>query len=87
MAEVARRTNAPAPASIPTPSARGNSIKLRNVRLFNGKHSEVTPFLSEIKRNIEFNAASFPDDHAKILFVGLNLKDGIPVEWFNQLER
>ncbi|KAG6823078.1 hypothetical protein H0H92_011478, partial [Tricholoma furcatifolium] len=87
MHEVARRPNvvaAPEPA-IQTP--RGNTIKLRNVRVFNGKHREVTPFLSEVQRHIEFAPASFPNDHSKVLFVGLNLKDGILVEWFNQLER
>ncbi|KAF5384867.1 hypothetical protein D9615_000927 [Tricholomella constricta] len=89
MAEVARRpvVQAPPPPVLSNPPPRGNSIKLRNARIFNGKHSEVTPFISEIKRLIEFNASSFPDDHTKVLFVGLNLKDGIPVEWFNHLEQ
>ncbi|KAF5367277.1 hypothetical protein D9615_010460 [Tricholomella constricta] len=87
MAEVARRPVVQAaPPALSNPPPRGNSIKLRNARIFNGKHSEVTPFISEIKRLIEFNASSFPDDHTKVLFVGLNLKDGIPIEWFNHLE-
>ncbi|KAF5387625.1 hypothetical protein D9615_000718 [Tricholomella constricta] len=87
MAEVARRPVVQAaPPALSNPPPRGNTIKLRNARIFNGKHSEVTPFISEIKRLIEFNASSFPDDHTKVLFVGLNLKDGIPIEWFNHLE-
>ncbi|KAG6824623.1 hypothetical protein H0H93_001816, partial [Arthromyces matolae] len=87
MHEVARRPNVVAASEPAIPIPRGNTIKLRNARLFNGKHNEVTPFLSEIQRHIEFAPASFPDDHSKVLFVGLNLKDGIPVEWFSQLER
>ncbi|KAF5382123.1 hypothetical protein D9615_004195 [Tricholomella constricta] len=66
MAEVARRPVVQAaPPALSNPPPRGNTIKLRNARIFNGKHSEVTPFISEIKRLIEFNASSFPDDHTK----------------------
>jgi hypothetical protein len=64
----------------------GSSVKLRNPRVFNGKHEEVVPFLSEVQRIVEFHPVSFPDDHRKILFVALYLKDGIPIEWFNHLE-
>jgi hypothetical protein len=63
-----------------------SSVKLRNPRVFNGKHEEVVPFISEVQRIIEFHPVSFPDDHRKILFVALYLKDGIPIEWFNHLE-
>ncbi|RDB14615.1 Retrotransposon-derived protein PEG10 [Hypsizygus marmoreus] len=83
MREVAHRPVIAAPTSA---APRGSTVKLRNARIFSGKHAEVTPFLSEIKRIIEFNSASFPDDHTKVLFVGLNMKDGIPIEWFNHLE-
>jgi hypothetical protein len=86
MAEVACRPVIQAPAQQAPSVFHGNSVKLRNARLFSGKHAEVTPFLSEVKRIIAFNPASFPDDHSKILFVALNLKDGIPVEWYNHLE-
>ncbi|RDB20221.1 Retrotransposon-derived protein PEG10 [Hypsizygus marmoreus] len=82
MREVAQRPVIAAPSSAP----RGSTVKLRNARIFSGKHADVTPFLSEVKRIIEFNTISFPDDHTKVLFVGLNLKDGIPVEWFSHLE-
>ncbi|GLB44446.1 hypothetical protein LshimejAT787_1700730 [Lyophyllum shimeji] len=85
MQEVARRPVIEAPALTSAP-LRGNTVKLRNARIFSGKHTDVTPFLSEIKRIIDFNPASFADDFSKVLFVGLNLKDGIPVEWFNHLE-
>jgi hypothetical protein len=64
----------------------GSGVKIRNPRLFNGRHEEVTPFLSEVQRIIEFHPISFPDDHRKVLFVALYLKDGIPVEWFNHIE-
>ncbi|GLB42514.1 hypothetical protein LshimejAT787_1105290 [Lyophyllum shimeji] len=85
MQEVARHPVIEAPALTATP-LRGNTVKLRNARIFSRKHMDVTPFLSEIKRIIDFNPASFVDDRSKILFVGLNLKDGIPIEWFNHLE-
>jgi Retrotransposon gag protein len=68
------------------PRVNGSSVKLRDPRLFSGKHEEVVPFLSEVQRIIEFHPSSFPDDHRKVLFVALYLKDGIPVEWFNHLE-
>ena len=64
----------------------GSSVKVRNPRMFSGKHEEVTPFLSEVNRIIQFNAVSFPSDNHKVLFLALYLKDGIPVEWFNHLE-
>ena len=64
----------------------GSSVKLRNPCTFNGWHKEVVPFLSEVQRIIEFHPTSFPDDHRKVLFVALYLKDGVPVEWFNHLE-
>jgi hypothetical protein len=73
------------PTAQPT-RVNGSSVKLRDPRLFNGKHEEVVPFLSEVQRIIEFHPSSFPDDHKKVLFVALYLKDGIPVEWFNHLE-
>jgi hypothetical protein len=64
----------------------GSSVKVRNPRMFSGKHEEVSPFLSEVNRIIQFNAVSFPSDNHKVLFLALYLKDGIPVEWFNHLE-
>ena len=68
------------------PRINGSSVKIHDPRLFNGKHDEVVPFISEIQRIIKFHPASFPDDHKKVLFVVLYLKDGNPVEWFNHLE-
>lgn len=68
------------------PRSSSSTVKLRNPRIFNGKHEEVVPFLSEVQHIIEFHPISFPDDHRKVLFVALYLKDGIPVEWFNHLE-
>lgn len=65
----------------------GGTVKVHNPRMFNSKYEEVTPFLSEIHRIIEFNAVSFSTDHHKVLYVGLYLKDGIPIEWFNHLEQ
>lgn len=70
----------------PSPLKLGGTVKVRNPRMFNGKHDEVTPFLSEVKRIIEFNSVSFPTDRHKVLFLGLYLKDGVPIEWFNHLE-
>lgn len=67
-------------------SRLGSSVKVRNPRMFTGKHEEVTPFLSEVNRIIQFNAISFPTDNHKVIFLALYLKDGIPVEWFNHLE-
>ena len=64
----------------------GSSVKVRNPRMFSGKHEEVTPFLSEVNRIIHFNSVSFPTDNHKVIFLALYLKDGIPVEWFNHLE-
>lgn len=64
----------------------GSSVKVRNPRMFSSKHEEVTPFLSEVNRIIQFNAVSFPTDNHKVIFLALYLKDGIPVEWFNHLE-
>ncbi|KAG6862980.1 hypothetical protein C0991_009027 [Blastosporella zonata] len=86
MHEVARRPNVVAATEPIIQTPQGNTIKLRNVCLFNGKHNEVTPFLSEVQRHIEFASGSFPNDHSKVLFIGLNMKDGILVKWFNQLE-
>ena len=63
-----------------------STVKLRNPCTFNGRHEEVVPFLSEVQRIIKFHLASFPDNHQKVLFIALYLKDGIPVEWFNHLE-
>ncbi|GLB40089.1 hypothetical protein LshimejAT787_0705990 [Lyophyllum shimeji] len=85
MQEVAHRPVIEAPALTSAP-LHSNTVKLRNARIFSGKHTDVTPFLSKIKRIIDFNPASFIDDRSKILFVGLNLKDGILIEWFNHLE-
>ena len=65
----------------------GSSVKVRNPRMFTGKHEEVTPFLSEVHRIIQFNAVSFPTDNHKVIFLALYLNDGIPVEWFNHLEK
>ena len=67
-------------------SKLGSSVKVRDPRMFSGKHEEVTPFLSEVNRLIQFNSVSFPTDNHKVLFLALYLKDGIPVEWFNHLE-
>lgn len=74
------------PASASEPHSNGNSIKLWNPHTFNSQHKEVIPFLSEVQCIIKFHPASFPDDHWKVLFVTLYLKDGIPIEWFNHLE-
>ncbi|KAG5334804.1 hypothetical protein C0989_003039 [Termitomyces sp. Mn162] len=70
------------------PVIHGSHVKLRNAGIFSGKHGDVTPFLSEVKHIIQFHSISFPDDHAKVLYVSLHLhlKDGIPIEWFNHLE-
>ena len=65
----------------------GSSVKVRNPRMFNGKHEEVTPFLSEVNYIIQFNSVSFPTDNHKVIFLALYLSDGIPVEWFNHLEK
>jgi hypothetical protein len=65
----------------------GSSVKVRNPRMFTGKHEEVVPFLSEVNRIIQFNSVSFPTDNHKVLFLALYLNDGIPVEWFNHLEK
>ena len=59
---------------------------MRNPRVFNGCHEEVIPFLLEVQQIIEFHPSSFPDDHQKVLFVVMYLKDGILIEWFNHLE-
>ena len=64
----------------------GSSVKVRNPRMFSGKHKEVTPFLGEVNHIIQFNSVSFPTNNHKVLFLALYLKDGIPVEWFNNLE-
>jgi len=58
----------------------GTSVKVRNPRMFNGKHEEVLPFLGEVNHIIQFNAVSFPTDNHKVIFLALYLKDGIPVE-------
>ena len=74
------------PQAQPDAPRLGSSVKVRNPRMFSGKHEEVTPFLSKVNRIIQFNAVSFPSDNHKVLFLALYLKDGIPVEWFNHLE-
>ena len=74
------------PAAAPEVRNSNNSVKLRNPCTFNGRHEEVVPCLSEVQRIIEFHPSSFPDDHRKVLFVAMYLKDGIPIEWFNHLE-
>ncbi|KAG6815632.1 hypothetical protein H0H87_012777 [Tephrocybe sp. NHM501043] len=56
MHEVAQHSNVLAAIEPTIQIPQGNSIKLHNVQVFNGKH-------------------------------GLNLKDGIPMEWFNQLKQ
>ena len=63
-----------------------SSVKARNPHMFSGKHEEVTPFLSKVNRIIQFNSVSFPTNNHKVLFLALYLKDGIPAEWFNNLE-
>ncbi|KAG6840567.1 hypothetical protein H0H87_012074 [Tephrocybe sp. NHM501043] len=73
----------PVPADPVPRNSHGSTVKLCSIRLFNGKHAEVTPFLSEVKCTIEFHAVSFPENHTKVLFVGMNMKDRLPVEWFN----
>ncbi|KAG6849840.1 hypothetical protein H0H87_002426, partial [Tephrocybe sp. NHM501043] len=60
--------------------AHGSHVKLRDARIFNGKHNDVTPFISEVKCIIKFHPPSFPDDHSKVLYIGLHLKDGLPIE-------
>ena len=65
----------------------GLSVKVHNPRMFNGKHEEVTPFLSEVNHIIQFNSVSFPTDNHKVIFLALYLSDGIPIEWFNHLEK
>ena len=72
------------PAAIPK---LGSSVKVRNPRMFTGKHEEVTPFLSKVNHIIQFNVVSFPTDNHKVIFLALYLQDGIPVEWFNHLEK
>jgi hypothetical protein len=64
----------------------GGTVKVRNPRMFNGRHEEVTPFLSELHRIMEFNPASFQTDYQRVMFAALYLKDGVPVEWFGHLE-
>ena len=63
-----------------------SSVKVHNPCMFSGKHKEVTPFLSKVNRIIQFNSVSFPTNNHKVLFLTLYLKDGIPAEWFNNLE-
>lgn len=65
----------------------GSSVKVRNPWMFTGKHKEVTPFLSKVHHIIQFNAVSFPTNNHKVIFLALYLNDGIPVEWFNHLEK
>lgn len=65
----------------------GSFIKVRNPRMFTGKHEEVTPFLSEVNCIIQFNTVSFPTNNHKVIFLTLYLNDGIPVKWFNHLEK
>ena len=67
-------------------SHSGSTVKLRNPWVFNSRHEEVVPFLSEVQHIIEFHPSGFPDDHWKVLFVAMYLKDRIPIEWFNHLE-
>ena len=64
----------------------GSTVKLHNLWVFNGCHEEVVPFLSEVQHIIKFHPSSFPDDHWKVLFVVMYLKNRIPIEWFNHLE-
>jgi len=63
-----------------------STVKVRNPRMFNGRHEEVTPFLSELHRIMEFNPSSFPTDYQCVMFTGLYFKDSVPVEWFSHLE-
>ena len=65
----------------------GSSIKIRNPRMFTGKHEEVIPFLSKVNHIIQFNTISFPTDNHKVIFLALYLSNGIPIEWFNHLEK
>lgn len=83
---IAALAEARTPSVVSSSTLGSSSVKLRNPRTFNGRHEEVVPFLSEVQRIIEFHPSSFPNDHRKVLFVAMYLKDGIPVEWFNHLE-
>ena len=67
-------------------SSDGGNVKLHNPRVFNCCHEEVILFLSEVQQIIKFHPSSFLDDHQKVLFVTMYLKDSIPIEWFNHLE-
>ncbi|KAG5729101.1 hypothetical protein E4T56_gene3144 [Termitomyces sp. T112] len=67
--------------------AHGSHVKLSYARIFSGKHGDVTPFLFEGKRIIQFHTISFPVGHTKVLYVGRHLKDGMPIDLFNHLER
>ena len=66
---------------------QGSSVKVWNPRMFTGKHEDVTPILSEVNHIIQFNVVSFPTDNHKVIFLALYLHDGIPVKWFNHLEK
>lgn len=64
----------------------GSYVKLRDAHIFNGKHNDITLFLYEVKYIIEFHLPSFSNDHSKVLYFGLHLKDGLFIKWFNHLE-
>lgn len=77
-----------APPSIVPPVTRplGGHVRLQEPHMFGGKMDEVTPFINDLRHIQEFNPQDFSTDHKKVLYTGMYLKAGIPLEWFTHLE-
>lgn len=52
--------------------------------MFNGKSSEVVPFLREVRSYIELTNIS--SEKQKTTLFSMYLKDGSPIQWFNTIE-
>lgn len=74
-------------ALVAAANPRHSSIKVKEPRIFNGRHEEVKAFISEVEDTIHLQRQGFTTDKDKSLYMGRYLKDGSPKEWFNNIKQ
>jgi hypothetical protein len=79
--------SAPAPSASSAPSVipRGTA-RIRDPRRFNGKISEVEPFLNEIEDCVYIQRFALTTEEDKSRYMGHHMGDGSPTEWFTNVK-
>ena len=67
-------------------SQPGGTVRFHEPRVFNGKATEVIPFLREVNTAIELQQRSLNTERLKVLYMSSFLGDGAPSYWYRSLE-